>query len=334
MKKAVKGLSIALAGMLLLAGCGSNDAAKDSNQSGAEKGKEYKVGITQFAPHPSLDAATEGFKKALKDKGIKVSFDEQNAQADQNNTQTIANNFVGDKVDLIFANATPSAIAALNATKDIPIVFTSVTDPVGAGLVEAFDKPGKNITGTTDNHPDATKKTIHFITDEVKAKNVGVIYNAGEQNSVVQVKDVKKLVEEKGAKLVEVSVGNTSEVKQAAESLVGRVDAIYVPTDNTVVTALDAVIAVAKSKKIPLFVGELDSMKKGAVAASGFDYFDIGYQSGEMAADILTGKKKPSEIPVELPKSLKLVINKKAAEEQGLAIKEEWKSLGEFYEGK
>ncbi|MEO2075480.1 MAG: ABC transporter substrate-binding protein [Bacillus sp. (in: firmicutes)] len=329
--KKIQALSFALAGMLMLAGCGSKESAGDANKDGS---KEFKVGISQFAPHPSLDAATEGFKKALKDKGIKVTFDEQNAQADMNNTQTIANNFVGDKVDLIFANATPSATAALNATKDIPIIFTSVTDPVGAGLVEAFDKPGKNITGTTDNHPDATKKTIDFITDEVKAKKVGVIYNSGEQNSVVQVKEVKKLAEEKGAKLVEVSVSTTAEVKQAAESLVGRVDAIYIPTDNTVVTALDSVISVANSKKIPLFVGELDSMKKGAVAASGFSYYDLGYQSGLMAADILSGKKKASEIPVELPKSLILVINKSAAEAQGLKVNEDWKKLGEFYDGK
>ncbi|MFB5194363.1 ABC transporter substrate-binding protein [Bacillus sp. AFS073361] len=332
MKKKGKVFSIALAGMMLLAGCGSKESAGGTEKGGADK--EFKVGITQFAPHPSLDAATEGFKKALKDKGIKVSFDEQNAQADMNNTQTIANNFVGDKVDLIFANATPSATAALNATKDIPIIFTSVTDPVGAGLVEAFDKPGKNITGTTDNHPEATKKTISFITDEVKAKNVGVIYNSGEQNSVVQVEEVEKIVKEKGAKLVKVSVSTTAEVKQASESLVGRVDAIYIPTDNTVVTALDSVIAVANSKKIPLFVGELDSMKKGAVAASGFSYYDLGYQSGIMAADILSGKKKASEIPVELPNSLKLVINKKAAEAQGLKVNDAWSSLGEFYEGK
>ncbi|MDN3018757.1 ABC transporter substrate-binding protein [Paenibacillus sp. BSR1-1] len=332
MKKKVSALSFALAGMLMLAGCGSKESSGDAEKGG--KDKEFKVGISQFAPHPSLDAATEGFKKALADKGIKVKYDEQNAQADMNNVQTIAKNFVGDKVDLIFANATPSATSALNATKEIPIIFTSVTDPVGAGLVEAFDKPGKNITGTTDNHPDATKKTISFITDEVKAKNIGVIYNSGEQNSVVQVKAVKKIAEEKGAKLVEVSVATTADVKQAAESLVGRVDAIYIPTDNTVVTALDSVIAVSNSKKIPLFVGELDSMKKGAVAASGFSYFDLGYQSGVMAADILSGKKKASDIPVELPNSLKLVINKKAAEAQGLQVKEEWSKLGEFYDGK
>ena len=260
MKKKIRALSIVLAGMLLLAGCGSKESAGESEKGGTDK--EYKIGITQVAPHPSLDAATEGFKKALKDKGIKVSYDEQNAQADMNNTQTIAKNFVGDKVDLIFANATPSVTAALNATKVIPIIFTSVTDPVGAGFVEAFDKPGKNITGTTDNHPEATKKTISFITNEVKAKKIGVIYNSGEQNSIVQVKEVKKIAEANGAKLVEVSVSTTAEVKQAAESLVGRVDAIYVPTDNTVVTALDSVISIANSKKIPLFVGELDSIKK------------------------------------------------------------------------
>ncbi|WP_251555149.1 ABC transporter substrate-binding protein [Neobacillus muris] len=332
MKRGGTALSLALAGLLLLSGCGQSETSSGQKEGGAEQA-EFTVGISQYAPHPSLDAATEGFKKALEDKGLKVKYDEQNAQADMNNTATIANNFVGDKVDLIFANATPSATAALNATKDIPIVFTSVTDPVGAELVESFDKPGKNITGTTDNHPEATKKTISFITDEVRAKSIGVIYNSGEQNSEVQVKEVKKIAEEKGAKIVEVSVSTTAEVKQAAESLVGRVDAIYVPTDNTVVTALDTVIDVANSKKIPLFVGELDSMKKGAVAASGFSYYDLGYQSGVMAADILSGNKKPSEIPVELPNSLKLVINTKAAEAQGLKVKDEWKNLGEFYDG-
>jgi putative ABC transport system substrate-binding protein len=331
MGKRIKSLSFILAGMMLLAGCGSKDTTGSSKKDGGEK--VYRIGISQFAEHPSLDAATDGFKKALQDKGLKVKYDEENAQTKMDNAESIAQKFVGDKVDLIFANATPSATSALNETKEIPIIFTSVTDPVGAGLVKAFDKPGKNITGTTDNHPDATKKTISFITDEVKAKKIGVVYNSGEQNSVVQVKEVKKIAEEKGAKLVEVSVSTSAEVKQAAESLVGRVDAIYIPTDNTVVSALESVISVANSKKIPLFVGELDSMKKGAVAASGFNYYDIGYQSGLMAAEILTGKKKPSDIPVELPKSLKLVINTKAAEAQGLTVKDEWKKLGEFFEG-
>src|SRR5690606_25447348 len=143
-----------------------------------------------------------------------VKFDFQNAQADMNNTQSIANNFVGDKVDMIFANATPSAVSALNATKDIPILFTSVTDPVGAGLVESFDQPGDNITGTTDNHPEGTSKTIDFMIDEAGVKKIGIIYNSGEQNSEVQVKQVKELAEPKGAKIVEASVSTSAEVKQ------------------------------------------------------------------------------------------------------------------------
>ncbi|MED3551482.1 ABC transporter substrate-binding protein [Cytobacillus praedii] len=325
-----------LVGVTLLSGCGSESTEGNAAEGG--KGKTYKIGLTQFAEHPSLDAATEGFKKALEEEGFKegenVEYDFQNAQGDMNNTQTIANNFVGDKVDLIFANATPSAVSALNATKDIPILFTSVTDPIGAGLVEALNKPGDNITGTTDNHPDGTAKTIHFIVEQTGAKNIGVISNAGEQNSEVQVDQVKALAEEKGATVVEASVSTSAEVKQAAESLVGRVDAIYVPTDNTVVSALESVISVANSEKIPLFVGELDSMERGAIAASGFSYFDLGYQTGKMAVEILKGNKKVSEIPVELPGSLKLVINKKAAEAQGLAVKQEWGEIAEFFEGK
>ena len=332
MKKSVKALSFVFASVLLMAGCGGKEKA-----DGAAEEKQYKIGITQFAEHPSLDAATEGFKKALEDNGFKegknIKFDTQNAQTDMNNTATIANNFIGDKVDLIFANATPSAVSALNATKEIPIVFTSVTDPVGAGLVKSFEEPSGNVTGTTDNHPDATKKTIDFVTNEVGAKNIGVIFNSGEQNSEVQVKEVKKIAEANGAKVVEVSISTTAEVKQAAESLVGRVDAIYVPTDNTVVSALESVISVANNKKIPLFVGELDSMRKGAVAVSGFNYYDIGYEAGEMAAQILSGKKKPSELPVQLPQSLTLTINKKAAKDQGVDIKEEWSKIAEFYDG-
>ncbi|MGD6966001.1 ABC transporter substrate-binding protein [Rossellomorea vietnamensis] len=330
MRKSLLLLSSVLAGSLMLAGCGSDKDAASGD-------KMYKIGVSQIVEHPSLDAAYEGFKKALEENGYKegdnVEFDLQIAQGEQSNAQSIANNFVGDKVDLIFANSTPSALSALNATKDIPIVFTSVTDPVGAGLVEAFDKPGDNITGTSDTHPEAISKTINFITEEVGAKNIGVIYNSGEQNSEVQVKEVEKLAKENGAEITEVSVSTSAEVKQAAESLVGRVDAIYVPTDNTVVSALESVISVANDKDIPLFVGELDSMKRGAVAASGFSYSDLGYETGLMAVKILNGDNEPSEINIEYPQSFQLMINKEAAEEQGVEVKKEWSELGEFFEG-
>ncbi|WP_080513080.1 ABC transporter substrate-binding protein [Anoxybacillus flavithermus] len=313
----------------VLAGCSGEKTTKETS---GEKEKTYKVGVTQIVEHPSLDAAFNGFKKALEEKGLKVEYDVQIAQGDMNNNQTIANNFVADGVDLIFANSTPSALGALNATKDIPIVFTSVTDPVGAKLVQSMEQPGGNVTGTTDTHPDAIPKTVQFIDQFVDGNRVGMIYNAGEQNSVAQVDAVKKAMEGTDLTIVPVSVSTSAEVKQAAESLVGKVDCFYVITDNTVVSALESVIQVANDQDIPLFVGELDSVKRGGFAAYGFDYYDIGYEAGVMAADILEGKKKPAELPVQYPQKLKLVINKKAAEEMGIAWRSEWDSMAEFIE--
>lgn len=331
MKKSWKSLVAAgLIGSVLLSGCGSKETSDNSGEDNKSSEKTYKVGVTQIVEHPSLDAAYDGFKKALEDKGLKVDFDVQIAQGDQNNNQTIANNFVGDGVDLIFANSTPSALGALNATKDIPIIFTSVTDPVGAGLVKAMDKPGDNITGTTDTHPDAIPNTVKFMSEQFDGKKVGVIYNAGEQNSVAQIDLVKNAMKDTDLKLVEATVATSSEVKQAAESLVGAADMIYIITDNTVVSALESVISVANENDIPLFVGELDSVARGGFAAYGFDYYDIGYEAGVMAAQILKGEKKASDLPVQYPQKLKLLMNKKAAKEQNVEIKEAWNKMAEF----
>jgi putative tryptophan/tyrosine transport system substrate-binding protein len=332
MKKGWKSLIVAgLLGSVLLSGCGSNSSSNDE-KSGGEKsaGKTYKVGITQIVEHPSLDAATKGFQKALEDAGLEVKFDVKSAQGDQNNTLPIAQNFVGDGVDLIFANSTPSALGALNATKEIPIVFTSVTDPVIAGLVKAMDKPGDNITGTTDNHPDAIPNTVKFIDEQFSAKNVGMVYNAGEPNSVAQIDMVKEAIKGTDLKLVEATVSTSAEVKQAAESLVGRADVIYIITDNTVVSALESVIGVAEQNKLPLFVGELDSVARGGFAAYGFDYYDIGYEAGQMAAQILKGEKKTSDLPVQYPQKLKLLMNKDAAKKMNIEIKDEWNKIAEF----
>ncbi|KIQ95727.1 ABC-type uncharacterized transport system, periplasmic component [Anoxybacillus thermarum] len=318
--------ALLLAGSVL-AGCSGEKTTTEKNEE-----KTYKIGVTQIVEHPSLDAAFNGFKKALEEKGLKVEYDVQIAQGDMNNNQTIANNFVADGVDLIFANSTPSALGALNATKDIPIVFTSVTDPVGAKLVQSMENPGGNVTGTTDTHPDAIPKTVQFIDQFVNGNRVGMIYNAGEQNSVAQIDAVKKAMEGTDLTIVPVSVSTSAEVKQAAESLVGKVDCFYVITDNTVVSALESVIQVANDQDVPLFVGELDSVKRGGFAAYGFDYYDIGYEAGVMAADILEGKKKPSELPVQYPQKLKLVINKKAAKEMGVEWRSEWDSMAEFIE--
>lgn len=321
---------------MALAGCGSDNASTGAGGEGSADKEQYTIGVTQIVEHPSLDAAFEGFKKALAENGFKegenVTYDVQNAQNDMNNSNTIAQNLVGDKVDLIFANSTPSAQSALNATSEIPIIFTSVTDPVGAKLVKSFDQPGENITGTTDTHPEAIPNTIEFISDEFKAEKVGLIYNAGEQNSVAQIKVVKEALDSNGMKAVEKSVSTSAEVKQAAEALVGKVDVIYIATDNTVVSALESVIGVANDKNIPMFAGEFDSVERGAFAAYGFDYSDIGYEAGLMAAKILKGEAKASELPVQYPQNLKLKMNKNAAEEMEIDIREEWKEEGEFTE--
>lgn len=335
LKKLKTVATVGLMGAFLLSGCGSNEETSggDSGSSGGGDGeKTYKIGVTQIVEHPSLDAATVGFKKALEESGLNFELDEQNAQNDLNNANTIATNFVGDKVDLIFANATPSAQSALSATSEIPVVFTSVTDPIGAGLIESFEKPGKNATGTSDMFPDAIAQTVDFIVKDFGAKTIGTIYNTGEQNSTVQVDKIKEALKGTDIELTERSVATTADVKQAAESLIGKVDVIYIITDNTVISALDTVIQVSNENDIPLFAGETDSVEKGAFAAFGISYEAIGYEAGNMAVEILKGEKTPAEIPAEFPSEINLVINKKAAEEMNIELKEEWNDIAKFLE--
>lgn len=324
--------------VLALAACGNNNAAPENEeaeepQQQQEEEKTYKIGITQIVDHPSLNAASDGFKKALEDAGIKAEYDEQNAQNDPNNNPTIATNLINAGVDLIFANSTPSAQSVASATKDIPIVFTSVTDAVGAELVQSMEKPGGNVTGTIDTHPDAIPNSVKFLSEQLGSKNVGMVYNSGEQNSVAQVKIVKETIKKENLdlKVVEASVSTSAEVKQATESLLGKVDSIYIITDNTVVSALESVISVANDNKLPLMVGELDSLKKGGFAAYGFEYYDIGYEAGQMAAKILKGEAQPADMPVQEPQNLKLMVNKKTADTIGMEIKDEWEA--EVYEG-
>lgn len=320
---------ILCAALLMLAACGSGakETSNNSSDSGKNEPKTIKIGIIQLVEHPSLDGAREGFIAALKDagyeKGKNLEIDYQNAQGDVNNNMSIAQNFVSDDKDLILAIATSSAQAVAQATKDIPILFTAITDPLGASLVESLEKPGGNVTGTSDTHPEAIKKTIGAIKEFIpEAKKVGIIYNSGEPNSVVNVQKAKEAIEANGLEAVETTVTASSEVKQAAESLVGRADVFYIPKDNMVVSALESVINVANEKKIPTFVGEGDSVKRGTFASYGFEYHDLGYTTGKMAVDILNGKN-PSEIPVGFPENLELFINKKAAEQEGITLTEE-----------
>ncbi len=310
--------------LVLLTACGS-----DSSEGDAEK---VKIGISQIVEHPSLDATREGIIKALKDEGYvegkNLEIDIQIAQNDMGNNTSIAQKFAGDKdLDVIVAIATPSAQAVAQATakSDIPVIFSVITDPIGAKLVKDLEKPGKNITGVSDSHPEAIKKTLESVKEFLpEAKSVGILYNAGEQNSVSEVEKAEKIAEELDLKIVKASVSNTSEVKQAAESMVGRADVFFLPRDNTVISSLPAVIQVAEEKKIPLFTSDADSVKGGAFAAYGFEYRDLGYTTGKMVVEVLQGKK-PSELPVRFPEKLDLIINEKAAEAQGVKLTDEMK---------
>lgn len=312
---------------LLLAGCGGgsdSDTEQGTTGGSAEDKETYVIGVTQIVEHPSLDAAYEGFQKALEDAGLEVEYNFNTANGDNSANMTIAQKLVSDNVDLIFANSTGSAQAAKSATADIPIVFTSVTDAVGAELVASMEAPGGNVTGTVDLHPDTIANTVAFLKDELGAKKVGTVYNTGEQNSIVQVEQVKAALEAEGIELVEAAVSTSAEVKQATESLLGKVDSLYIITDNTVVSALESVIDVANANELPLMVGEMDSVARGGLGAYGFEYYDIGYEAGEKAVQILKEGKSPGEIPATYPGNLKLVINKATAENLGLEVKESW----------
>jgi len=316
-----KMLAVFFSAVLLLAACGGGGAKNNATSS-----KKYKIGVSQIVEHPSLNAAFDGFKKALEDAGIDVEYDVQIAQGDNSVNTTIATNLVSADVDLIFANSTPSAQAAASATTDIPIIFTSVTDAVGAELVDSMESPGGNVTGTIDAHPDAITNTMKFLKEELGAKNVGMVFNSGEQNSRAQVDAVKEMLKDMDMTVVEASVATSADVKQATESLLGKVDSMYIITDNTVVSALESVISVANDNEIPMMVGEFDSVKRGGLAAYGFEYFDIGYEAGQMAVKILTGESKPADLPVQIPQKLKLIMNKDTASTLGLDIKDEWKA--------
>jgi putative ABC transport system substrate-binding protein len=283
---------------------------------------EYKIGVTVIVEHPALQADQKGFAQALKDAGINAVYDVQNAQGQMPNAKAIADKFKSDKVDLVHAIATPTAQAAVKAIKDIPVVYSSVTDPVDAGLVKSMGPSETNVTGISDLLPVGRQLEL-YAEMMPKAKRWGSIYNSGEANSMVLVKLANQAWKKMGMDVVEVSVSNSSEVLRATQSLIGRVDAIYVSTDNTVVSALPAVAKVCASNNIVLFAGDVDSINKGAAAAMGFDYYQVGYSAGKKAVEVLKGKK-PGEIPSGYTEKLSLHLNLKNAKKQGLSIAEKY----------
>ncbi len=294
-------------GVSLLTGC-----SKDNNDKLSDSNKDIKViGITQLVEHPSLDKARDGFIKALEDSGYKdgenIKIDCQNAQNDMPTTQMIANKFVSDKKDLIYAISTPSAQAAYNATKDIPILITAVTDPVAAGLVKSIDKPERNVSGTSDYISiDKNLELIKmFIPD---AKTIGVLYNTSEVNSKIQVDTLKEYASKNNYEVVEKGVSSSMEISQAMSSLVGKIDVLYVPTDNLIVSSMPIVSKIATNNKVPVISSEDGSVKSGALACQGIDYEKLGYKTGELAVKVLNGEEI-FNIPVTMLDETQIIVN-------------------------
>lgn len=288
------------------------------------KAEDVTVAVTAIVEHPALDAARDGVKAALADAGYKegenLKFIYQSAQGNPGTASQIARQFVGDAPNVIVPISTPSAQAVVAATRDIPIVFTAVSDPVGAQLIKSMDKPGRNVTGLSDMLPVADHLAlIKEITPN--AKTVGFIYNSAEANSVSTLELLKSEAAKVGLTVVESVATKSAEVQGATRALVGKADVIYVPTDNTIVSAFEAAAGVASEAKIPLFAADTDSVARGAVAALGFNYFDVGKQTGAVVVRILKGEK-PGDIPATLAVGTDLVLNRKAAAMAGVTFPE------------
>jgi putative ABC transport system substrate-binding protein len=285
-------------------------------------GQTYTVSVNQFVEHPALDAVLKGFQDYLKEKGVDVKYNVHNAQANMGTATQIAKQMIGEKPDLLMAIATPSAQAVAQADDKAPadmqrpFLFTAVTDPVAAGLVKDINAPGGMTTGVSDLLP-LDKHIEMVLTYMPNIKKLGILYNAGEANSKANVEGIKKLGVEKGFEVVEATASKTADVYQAAKSLVGRVDAVFIPTDNTIVSALESVLKVGVESKLPIFAADVDSVERGCIAAMGFDYYKHGYQTGAMAERILKGEK-PAGMAVEFQTDLQLHINKKYSAMMGV----------------
>ena len=324
MKRRILGIVMAMLLGTSLMACGSKADNANSSESKTEASSEAsanakKVGILQYVQHPALDKANEGFVAALTEAGVDVAIEQQNAGGEQSAAQTIANKLVNDKKDLILAIATPAAQAVAGVTSDIPVVITAITDPAASGLVESNDAPGGNVTGSSDLTPVADQ--IELLTKLLpKAKHVGILYCTAEANSKLQADIAMEALKGKGLNGIEYTVSSSNEIQTVVESMVGKVDAIYVPTDNVIAAGMTTVAMIATTEhKIPIIGAEAAHVENGALATYGIDYFEVGKLAGEQAVEILNGKS-PADIPIAyLPKDrCKLTINEEVASELGI----------------
>jgi putative ABC transport system substrate-binding protein len=280
------------------------------------------VAITAIIDHPSLEAVREGVKERLREAGYaegqNLKVEHQTAQGNPATATQIARQFVGLRPAVIVPITTPSAQAVVAATRDVPVVFSAVTDPVGAQLVRDAQAPGGNVTGVSDFPPVADH--LALIAEVLpNAKRIGVPYNPGDANSVSLLKHLKELAAKNGLTVVEAPANKTADVPAAARSLVGKADAVYTMLDNTVISAFESVVQVADQNDLPVFSGDVDSVGRGSIASLGFDYRDVGRQTGDLVVRVLKGEK-PGAIPVALAKGTDLVVNPKAAQAQGVTI--------------
>ncbi|MCT9812106.1 ABC transporter substrate-binding protein [Acidovorax sp. Be4] len=284
--------------------------------------QQKSVAVTAIVEHPALDAVRDGVQAGLKESGFEVGknlkWQYQSAQGNTGTAAQIARKFIGDKPDAIVAIATPSAQAVVAASKTVPLVFSAVTDPVAAKLVPSWNPSKTNVTGVSDLL--ALDKQMDLVKQVVPgAKRIGVVYNPGEANSVVVIKEMQKLLPTMGMTLVEAAAPRSVDVGSAARSLIGKVDVIYTNTDNNVVSAYEALVKVGQDAKIPLVASDTDSVKRGAVAAYGINYRDLGEQTGRMVARILKGEK-PGDIKPEISTKMELYVNPGAAQKQGVKL--------------
>lgn len=294
------------------------------HQLKADKKKDvFRIGISQFITHQSLDATREGFVDELAKQGYiegeNIEIDLQNAQGEQRNLKTISQQ-LAESSDVVLAIATPSAQSLANTTQTTPVIFSAVTDPVSAKLVESREHPGGNVTGTSDQSSDAISTQINLIKKVLpKAKTIGILYTQSEPNSVVQKDEAKRLLEEKGFTVVEKTILDSNNVKVAAESLMAEVDMVFVPTDNIISSTMETVKQVSIKHKVPVFGGSTEMVAVGGLYNYGTNYEELGRQTARMLVRVLKGEK-PENIAVELPEKLELHTNKEIADALGIDI--------------
>ena len=294
------------------------------HQLKADKKKDvFRIGISQFITHQSLDATREGFVDELGKQGYvegkNIEIDLQNAQGEQRNLKTISQQ-LAESSDVVLAIATPSAQSLANTTQTTPVIFSAVTDPVSAKLVESREHPGGNVTGTSDQSSDAISTQINLIKKVLpKAKTIGILYTQSEPNSVVQKDEAKRLLEEKGFTVVEKTILDSNNVKAAAESLMAEVDMVFVPTDNIISSTMETVKQVSIKHKVPVFGGSTEMIAVGGLYNYGTNYEELGRQTARMLIRVLKGEK-PENIAVELPEKLELHTNQEMADALGIDI--------------